>query len=340
MVGQQPLKLCILVRIQVPQSAILDMQKLEPHKHIPITREILAPILRTYGITDFTFEPINEGIENTSVCVETIDQKYVLRIYSLGRKSDEDITFELTFQDYLREKGVPIPKIFQNVEGDELTITYAGELRWQVLLMEFVEGQSVTTRPSHDLIAELAAHQARMHLMGIEFAIRSDRPKQFWNDLRDSLAERIDVSAIEDRATLDLIDRIKNYMFLLPVGLPYGYNHLDIDFDGNVITKDGKVAAIVDFDDVQYSPLAVCLGYTLWCLLDDEGEDAMWTYLRAYEQIRPLSNVEREILPHVVFFRNYVLAAMRLLLKRNAIDIQKSLSLEKAIPNMFSRTWI
>lgn len=316
---------------------ILDMRKLEPHRQIQVTTESLVPILQKYEIDDFTFMPINGGIENTSVRIETTDRTYVLRIYSRQRKSDEDIALEIEFQDFLRNRGIPIPEIVHTADGMAFTVVQEDRSRWQAVLMELVDGQSVTTRASGNLLSDLAALQARMHLFGVEFAAGSSRPKRAWTDLRDSLADRIDTSTIVDQPTLDLLDRIKKYTFPLPPDLPYGYNHLDIDLDGNVITRGDKVAAIVDFDDVQYSPVVVCLGYTLWCLLDDEGEAAMWSYLQAYENIRPLTDREREVLPHVVIFRNYVLAAMRLLLKRDTMDIQKSLRLERDIPSIFLR---
>src|SRR5262249_23716837 len=133
----------------------------------------------------------------------------------------------------------------------------------------------------------------------------------------------------------ELIGRIKTYRYPLNPDLPQGYNHLDIDFDGNVITRGDRVVAIVDFEDLAYSPMIVCLGYTLWNILDDEGEGAMRYYLAEYEKVRPLTEVERKALPHVIFFRNYVLAVVRLMLwdaQTPISDITDLLELEKMIP--------
>lgn len=313
------------------------MRKLAPERHISITNEIVREILRSYSIAEFTFEQIHDGIENTSVRVESGGTKYVLRVYSQNRKSDEDVKFEILFQDYLRAHGIPIPAILPNEEGEELTIRHLERKRWQVLLMEYARGTSVTRHASPALIADLAGMQARMHMLGIDLAKRTDRPQKPWVDLRDSLAQRIQRDSISEKDVLDLVDRIERYRYPLDQDLPHGYNHLDIDFDGNVITKDEKVVAIIDFDDVQYSPPVVCLGYTLYSVLDDEGADAMRAYVQTYESIRPLSDKERVALPHVVLFRNYVLAAMRVLLGRPDADIQRCLRLESEIPSIFNR---
>lgn len=257
-------------------------------------------------------------------------------MYAQGKK-DEDILFEINFQAYLRDHGIPIPIIQPNKKGDELNIVEIDGTRWQTILMDLVEGQSVTTHPSYELIADLATLQAKMHLLGIEYAKNVDTSKKVWDDLHDSLASKVENTTVGGQEVKDLIERIKAYSYPLNPNLPYGYNHLDIDFDGNVLTKDNKVSGIVDFEDLQYSPIIVCLGYSLWNILDDDGIEAMKHYLRSYEKVRPLTPAEYEALPNVVFFRNYVMAIIRLLLwdKDTPIeDITSLIRLEQEIPTL------
>ena len=125
--------------------------KLEPDRQINLTREALTTLLNEYGIADFIFEPISEGIANSSVRVQSGGKEYVLRVYAQG-KSDEDIAFEIIFQNYLRTHGIPTPAIHPNKHGKELTVAEVDGKRWQVILMDFVEGQSTTTKPSYELI--------------------------------------------------------------------------------------------------------------------------------------------------------------------------------------------
>jgi Ser/Thr protein kinase RdoA (MazF antagonist) len=313
--------------------------KLEPDNQINLNKEVLTTILTAYSISDFTFEPIKEGIANSSAFIQSNNKKYVVRVYAQGKK-DEDITFEVNFQDYLREHGIPIPVIHKSSSGKELSIVEIESKRWQVILMDFVEGQSVTIKPSNDLIAELARMQAKMHLLGIEFAKLNPRPSRVWTDLHDGLASKVENTSVGGQEVKDLIERIKNYTYPLSPDLPYGYNHLDIDFDGNVLTKDNRVSGIVDFEDLKYSPIIVCLGYSLWNILDDEGLEAMKHYLNEYEKVRPLTSIEYETLPNVVFFRNYVMAIIRLLLWEENTpieDIKGILKLEKEIPILLSK---
>ncbi len=311
------------------------MYKLNSEKQISANKEIITKILVEYSISNFTFQPINEGIANSSFIIQSDEQKYVLRIYAQG-KNDKDILFEINFQDYLRSNGIPIPAIYPNKNNKELTIIKENGLEWQCILMEFIEGQSVTPHPSTELNIELAKLQARMHILGIDFTNTINNSIKL-SELQDSLAKEIKETPVTNNDVPEFIERVKNFNYQLDSSLPYGYNHLDIDFDGNVITKDNHIVGIIDFEDLKYSPPVVCLGYTLWNILDDEGIDAVINYLNAYEEIRPLTSLESKTLPHVIFFRNYVIGILRLLLwkkDRNINDILDILQLEKEIPKM------
>jgi Ser/Thr protein kinase RdoA (MazF antagonist) len=309
--------------------------KIHSDNQINIIDNTVALILKSYGISNFSFKPINQGIENTSLFVESEDKRYVLRVYRQKRKNNEDISFEIQFQDYLRENGIPIPLMFPNLQSKELSVVNIDGKDWQIILMQFIEGESVNLNPSDELIIELAHIQARMHLLGIEFTNKSDESKFLIDNLNGSIANKIENLPIHNEDVVEFVERVKSYKYELNKELPYGYNHSDLDFDGNVIIRDNKVAGIIDFDDLRYSPSVMCLGFSLWNILDDSGIEAFKLYLKEYESIRPLNNLEKEALPHVIFFRNYQIGIIRLLLweKDTPIeDINKVIKLESDIP--------
>jgi len=309
--------------------------KIHSENQIDITNNTVALILKSYGIYDFSFKPINQGIENTSLFIESRGKKYVLRIYRQKRKTNEDISLEIQFQDYLRKHEIPIPLIYPSLEGKELLIININGIDWQIILMEFIEGESINLDPSKELIIELAHIQAKMHLLGIEFANNLDKPKYPINNLNGSIANKIENLPVQSKEVVEFVERVKSFKYELNKDLPYGYNHMDLDFDGNVIIKNSKVAGIIDFDDLRYSPLVMCLGFSLWNVLDDSGIEAFRLYLNEYEKIRPINDVERKTLSHIIFFRNYQIGIIRLLLweKDTPIEnITKIIQLEKNIP--------
>lgn len=311
------------------------MVKMHSENQINITDGAVTLILKSYGISNFSFEPINQGIENTSLLIKSEEKKYVLRIYRQKRKTDTDISFEIQFQDYLKEHGIPIPLMYSNLKKEELSIINIDDKEWQIILMQFMEGESITLNPSKKLIIELAHIQAKMHLLGIEFANKSDKTKYTINNLNGLIANKIEKLPVQNEEVVKFVERVKSYKYELNKDLPYGYNHLDLDFDGNVIIKDDKIVGIIDFDDLRYSPSVMCLGYSLWNVLDDSGIEFFKLYLKEYENIRPLSNLERQTLSNVIFFRNYQIGIIRLLLwgkDTPTEDITNIIQLEKDIP--------
>jgi Ser/Thr protein kinase RdoA (MazF antagonist) len=311
--------------------------KLHPDKQIEVSEKVLARILDLYTISNFTFHLINYGIENTAVYVKSEGYEYVLRIYSYGKRTNDEISFELEFQNYLRKENLPAPFIYPNQEGDELSIISIGGKEWQVILMKYIEGESVTVHPSHDLIRELARMQAAMHIHGISFASISDKRMHPLWELNGSIAKRIEISPVQTKEVLEFIERAKVFQYILNQELPYGYNHLDIDFDGNVIVHENKIVGIIDFDDMAYSPAVVCLGSTLWNIMDDEGINSVKYYLDEYQKIRSLTSLELQTLPYAMMYRNYEIGIIRLLLWKGDTpieDIMTVIELEKEIPKL------
>ncbi len=310
--------------------------KLEPENQFVYSNESLARVLDQYGLRADSFEYIHQGVENSSVRVVCGAKAYVLRVYKQG-KDARGIGAELAFMRYLSEHGIPVPTVHTNTSGDGCTTIEFNGVTWYAILMDFVPGLSETPNPSPALICDLAHIQARMHLLGETYAQEENKARAPWTELRDGLVAGVNALQIADSRIRGLVHRIQAFRYPLSTDLPYGINHLDVDFDGNVITAGDKVVAVVDFDDTQYSPVVVCLGYTLWDFLADHGEDTMRTYLRAYEEVRPVSEVEYDALHQVLMFRNYAIAAMYYRIHGEQISpdvVEKRLRMEKEIPNV------
>ena len=198
--------------------------------------------------------------------------------------------------------------------------------------MDFVEGSS-STAYTPQLIDELSTLQARMHLLGIAFAQIHPKGTE-WKRLRLQRVPLVDT----DKQSTELqgfIRRMTSFSSPLIPGLPYGYNHRDLDLDGNVIVKENHINAIIDFEDIKYSPVVDCLAKTLWSVLFDSSEKDMWRYLAQYEKIRPLTHDEKKTLPSAIFLRNYAVAAINLLCGTYLEEIPRLIEYEHRIPGFF-----
>jgi len=306
------------------------MEKIHDDKQLIVTKERIGLILHSYNIDNFSSEVIEQGLENTSLRIVTGDKKYVLRIHRQGKKIDEHLSFELAFQDYLRKNSIPIPHVHPNAEGKEFTVIELDGLRWLIILMDFAEGESVTEHYTSELIDDLASIQARMHLLGIEYA-KEHPGEKVWAELTEMFSRRIKDTSIYDKELAEFIERARAFRYMFDPELPHGWNHLDLDLIGNVLVKDNKVSAIIDFDDLDYSPCIVCFGYSLWAVLFADGEKMMQQYLREYTKVRPLSKKELDALPHIMLFRNYGIGMIELVLWKRLENMEKFMELEKKI---------
>ena len=200
--------------------------------------------------------------------------------------------------------------------------------------MDFAEGESSTQRYTPGLIRDLARTQATMHVLGMEYAKKMRGNEKIYTEMDNWLANRTEEYAGNNTEISNFLKRARLIRYALNPTLLHGWNHLDLDIVGNVIVKDDKVNAIVDFADLDYSPCVMCLGYSLWAVLFAEDEAAVRMYLAEYIKIRPLTKKEYEALPHIMLFRNYMIGIVEFLVLKKEEKKEIFLRLEKEIPKI------
>jgi Ser/Thr protein kinase RdoA (MazF antagonist) len=277
--------------------------KLDPHAQFEPTFDNLTAIISQYGLLLRTFELAKSGIENCTVFIETNKGAYVLRVYRQAKKTHAEIELEISFINYLHEHTIPVAAPINNQAGESVTQITALNKEWQAILMPVMGGVHAE-HYSTKLIHSLATLQAKMHKLASGFKYTSG-PKV--RELRESYF----INLIENRHALDpiragFVDRAENYLVSLEGTLPSGLCHLDYD-NGNVLSYQDVVTAVLDFDDLADAPFVMCLAYTVWDVLFDTGLDGLREYVSAYEKHRPLHNTEQKMLLPIVLFRHYVI---------------------------------
>jgi Ser/Thr protein kinase RdoA (MazF antagonist) len=115
--------------------------------------------------------------------------------------------------------------------------------------------------------------------------------------------------------------------------LPKGLSHFDFDID-NILTQNERVTAILDFGDLECMPVVVCLGYTLWDVLFEEGGSpaAVTRYVQQYQELRHLHQHEKEVLREIILFRHYVITTVQISFGHfSQHDLDKALQQEQEI---------
>jgi Ser/Thr protein kinase RdoA (MazF antagonist) len=194
---------------------------------------------------------------------------------------------------------------------------------------------------SPTLITDLAKHQARMHILGAEYA-KKHKPTTTLNVLIEGyFINKIPLKKLRQQSIVDFLHRAQKFVVKLSPKLPQGFNHLDYD-KTNTLSKNNKLSGILDFDDLSYSPIIVCLGYTLWDIAADSSDlHKLRLYLQTYCKIRKLKQLEIAYLKDILLFRNYAIGSMDVLLQgENSKDINKLLVLEQKILELDPKTLI
>ncbi len=291
----------------------------------------VADFLKQYAITDFTFLKAPTGIENTTLIITTKINKYILRIYRYGHKKEDEILLELGFMHKLRSAKLPVPEVILNTSNKLITTRTENGLVWHAILMEFISGHHADNY-SPGIIKEFAMNQAKMHLIGIEAASELFPPSKISQLKETEFIHLLPSSSMTNQKIRKLIERARDYRLEFSDKLSFGYSHFDYDIENTLVDDDNHLKAILDFDDLQYAPVVMCLAYTLWhVLIVTDSPESVRRYINAYESIRSLSNEEKKIIPSIMLFRHYVLASLTLL--RGELDAQLDyyLRLEKFI---------
>ncbi|MDE2121750.1 MAG: homoserine kinase, partial [Betaproteobacteria bacterium] len=237
---------------------------------------------------------IGSGIENTNYFVSTTRGRFVLTLFE--RLSAEQLPFYLQLMHHLAAHHIPVPDPMPSRDGRVLH-----QLKGKpAALVTRLRGQSVL-QPAPQHCAQIGACLARMHLASRDFA-----PVQ--PNLRGLAWQRQTVPALLPHlqpAQRSLLESELAHQSLLAASpeaasLPRGAVHADL-FRDNALFDEGRLSGVFDWYfagvDTWLFDLAVALND--WCIdLSDGSFDAARraALLEAYQQVRPLQPLERELL--------------------------------------------
>ena len=286
--------------------------KLNPEQQFPISQPSVAAILHEYGIDEFTFRAAKSGVENVTLLVDSASRgEFAMRVYRQDKKSTPEIAEEVEFSNYLKGHGIPVPEVFETTDGQTVSETIADGKSWQSLLMEFKDG---THAEEYDdaLINQMAVMQAKMHVLGIEFA--EGRAKANVGQERllpNARLSDLDPASMADPRLGEFIQRAQAFEVSLDPSLPSGFSHFDFD-RGNLLVADNTISAVLDFDDTKCGPLIMCLANTLWNVMATTGDEAdLRLYVDKYQETRALSGAELGSIQEIMLFRHYMVSGMR-----------------------------
>ena len=258
------------------------------------TREALVQYLRMFGITNLeSFEPITEGIENTTYFVTSIEsditQEYVLSI--IEQLSLPEIPFFVQILQSLAASGIPVPTPKRTLDGMTSTI-FCGK---PTLLVPKLAGEHVT-EASAEQCKELGRTLAEIHLtLETQECFRENPYSPDW--MEKAVYDNAQEFSTADFVMLQEIAR--EYRMTQEHDLPKGIIHGDL-FRDNTLFRENKLTGILDFfnacNDFLVHDLAVVIND--WCVSKKKEtfKSRRNAFLEGYSMKRELKAKELESL--------------------------------------------
>lgn len=267
---------------------------------------------------------IKSGVSNENYRIATTTGEYVLRVCHFEPQNQVNVM--LPFLEYAATVNYPAPRLVKTANGQGFYATEDGP----VIVTTVVDGDSGTYEGiNDDQLISLGASLARLHKLAWNPQEGSktnnttyilDVYNQFSGaEIEDSPENKDFLAVLEQDYRLFSSAHMQAELGMLPTGLI----HNDLIPD-NVLFKDDTVASFVDLEEIGRGIMLLDVARVLnsWCFVNEEPQaDRMAAFLKSYNESRPLTSDEVDMLPvamHFVSFRNSVFGLKMLAQKRIA----------------------
>lgn len=262
-----------------------------------LTSDDLAALIGEYDVGELvSAKGIAEGVSNSNWLIETTSDRFILTMYE-DRVDTRHLPFYLGLLDHLAAKGAPVPRTIHDRSG----AAYRALQGKAVALIEFLPGVSVD-KPSVAQAHNVGRALAATHLAVADFPQRGEQTMGLstWGRLISQCGEgplaTID-PALPEIVFAELSFLASNW----PSGLPQGVVHCDL-FPDNVLMLGNEVSGMIDFyfAATDFFAYDVAVTHAAWSFAD--GGRAFRpqigaALLEGYEEVRGLSDIERDALP-------------------------------------------
>ena len=232
----------------------------------------MITILSNYDLGNLvSFKPITGGTVQTNILLKTSKNKFVFRYYEC--RSKNSVLFEVNLIKYLKDKNYPCPAPFKNIYKNFIGV----HNKKPFVIFEFIEGRHIKN-PDKDQKKQLIKKVAE--LQNLTKTYKPSYKKYRWNysiELCQKLAKE-KAKKINTKNSNEKFKWLKSELskLYLPKSLPKGICHCDFHFS-NVLFKNNRFNALIDFDDANYTYLL----YDLICLIEPFISSLDWnTWMR------------------------------------------------------------
>lgn len=267
-----------------------------------LDRDALARRLEDeYGLTEVRCQLITATVRDVYL-VTSAQGRFALYIYRHAQRSPEQIAGEWELVDYLYRAGLPVAPAIPRSSGERLLCFLAPEGDRVGVLTQFAHGVTLRKRSSPALVRTYGQVIAKIHLLADRIPVVVNRPTLDYSamidDSIDAFQEEVADRPDELAYLHHVADTLKSRLATLVKEKPgYGIVHGDVIRANALAAGDGQIT-VLDFDFCGWGWRAYDVSSYIVAVTNTPQEHELVTaFLEGYEDVRPLANQERELLP-------------------------------------------
>lgn len=261
--------------------------------------KLIQTIEKTYNFSCLRLIPLRESSDNKVFVIQTDkDVNYILRISK--RDIVRDILFELNWIVDLKKKGLPVTDVIKT--KDSKLLFYHGGLTGVVF--KFIDGCHIDitkqNKPDSAYIEKASKLLAKLHNISTELTLDYPRKRTILTELKRALDRKEKFEKFVEGGR-EFIDRVSKNVEWAQKD-KYQPTFIINDFrPGNIIFKDGEIAALIDFDWSCMGPAIkdFALGIAEWSFPDGAEkpwEDTFELFLDSYNKESKVKFAENDYL--------------------------------------------
>lgn len=267
----------------------------------------LEVIIEKYGFNKpIRFKLLREGIDNDVYLIHNENTKAIIRISK--RNMAGSLEYEADLINSLRRLNIPVPVIIRTLKG-EFFLTIEDTV---VTCFEYIDHDetivSTNNKPEISIIKQTGAMLGRLHSESSLIQLKNSKRRTIYTEIDRALQIKntLLVKLGGGKEYVKLLEQYKKYAQNTSSSLPAGIIHNDY-VPGNILFKQDKLVAIIDFDWACYAPLIKDVGLALAVWSYPDGATNYWkdifaAFIDSYNKESPHKILENDDLIRWICF--------------------------------------
>ena len=234
-----------------------------------MNNKLIQTIGEIYNLSCLRLVPLRESSDNKVFIIKTDkDISYVLRVSK--RDIVKDILFELKWIEALRKKGFPVADVIKTKDG-QLFFCCEGLTG---VVFRFIDGYHIKinkhSKPDLAHVKKTAELLADLHSVSADIDLDYSRERTIFSELKRVLSKQNEFCNLMEGGE-KFVEEVKKNVEWAERNDNSKHHFIINDFrPGNVIFKDEKIVALIDFDWSCIGPTVkdLALGIAEWSFPD------------------------------------------------------------------------